>query len=460
MHWNQRMNKKVYDVAIIGAGVVGTAIARELSKHNLSIALIDANSDVGDGTSKANTAILHTGFDMVPGSLESKLVARGYHLLRDYSREVGIAVEELGALLVAWSQEEHDNLSKLQAKAVENGYTESVIISAADVYAREPHLGPGALGALYVPGEWIIDPWTPIVAFATQAKLAGTEILLNTKVNGATAGAENVLHTSIGDITARYVINAAGLYSDEIDGAFGIKDFTVIPRRGELMVFDKLSRSLISHIILPVPSSMGKGVLVSPTVFGNIMLGPTAQNLEDKSDSGSSEDGLKFLREKGRKIAPELLDEEITAIYAGLRASTEHSDFQIHSHKNNYITVGGIRSTGLTASMAIAEHVKELLAESGLTLGAEKTLPAITMPNLGEAFMRPYNDEKAITEKSGYGEIICHCERATRQEVIDALESPLPPTTLGGLGRRTRAGLGRCQGFYCHSELRKLLEKK
>jgi len=460
MQWNLLMSKKIYDVAIIGAGVVGTAIARELSKHNISIALIDAKSDVGDGTSKANTAILHTGFDMVPGSLESTLVARGYHLLRDYARETGIAVEELGALLVAWSQEEHDNLAKLQAKAIENGYKDCVIISAADVYAREPHLGPGALSALYVPGEWIIDPWTPIVAFATQAKLAGADILLSTAVTGVTIGAHNSLHTTNGDINAHHVINAAGLYSDEIDGVFGIKDFTVIPRRGELMVFDKLSRTLISHIILPVPSSMGKGVLVSPTVFGNIMLGPTAQNLEDKTDSGSSEDGLKFLREKGRKIAPELLDEEITAIYAGLRASTEHSDFQIRAHQNKYITVGGIRSTGLTASMAIAEYVKDLLVKDGLILGAEKALPPITMPNLGEAFKRPYQDESAIAAKSGYGEIICHCERATRQEVIDALDSAIPPTNLGGLGRRTRAGLGRCQGFYCHSELRKMLEGK
>ena len=454
------MSNKTYDVAIIGAGVVGTAIARELSKHNLSIALIDANADVGDGTSKANTAILHTGFDMVPGSLESRLVARGYHLLRDYAREVGIAVEELGALLVAWNEEELANLPKLQAKAVENGYKDSVIISAADVYAREPHLGVGALGALHVPGEWIIDPWTPIVAFATQAKLAGTDVILNTAVTGVTKGDHNVLHTTGGDIAARYVINAAGLYSDEIDGVFGIKDFTVVARRGELMVFDKLSRTLISHIILPVPSSMGKGVLVSPTVFGNIMLGPTAQNLDDKTDSGSSEDGLKFLREKGQKIAPELLDEEITAIYAGLRASTEHSDFQIHSHPGKYITVGGIRSTGLTASMAIAEHVKELLVAGGLSLGATKALPHVSMPNLGEAFTRPYQDEKAIAGQGAYGEIICHCERATRGEVMDALDSPLPPTNLGGLGRRTRAGLGRCQGFYCHSELRKLLEKK
>jgi glycerol-3-phosphate dehydrogenase len=454
------MSNKIYDVAIIGAGVVGTAIARELAQHDLSIVLIDANADVGDGTSKANTAILHTGFDMVPGSLESRLVARGYHLLRDYAREVGIAVEELGALLVAWSEEELANLPKLQAKAVENGYKDSVIISATEVYARERHLGVGALGALHVPGEWIIDPWTPIVAFATQAKLAGADVILNTAVTGVTKGENNILHTTGGDIAARYVINAAGLYSDEIDGVFGIKDFTVVARRGELMVFDKLSRTLISHIILPVPSSMGKGVLVSPTVFGNIMLGPTAQNLDDKTDSGSSEDGLKFLREKGQKIAPELLDEEITAIYAGLRASTEHSDFQIHSHPNKYITVGGIRSTGLTASMAIAEHVKELLVAGGLSLGTTKALPHVSMPNLGEAFKRPYQDEKAIAKNGQYGDIICHCERATRGEVMDALDSAIPPTTLGGLGRRTRAGLGRCQGFYCHSELRKLLEKK
>jgi glycerol-3-phosphate dehydrogenase len=298
------------------------------------------------------------------------------------------------------------------------------------------------------------------VAFATQAKLSGAEIRLNTKVTGVSAGDIHTLHTSDGDISARYVINAAGLYSDEIDGAFGIKDFTVVARRGELMVFDKLSRTLISHIILPVPSSMGKGVLVSPTVFGNIMLGPTAQNLDDKSASGSSEDGLKFLREKGSRIAPELLGEEITAIYAGLRASTEHSDFQIRAHENRYITVGGIRSTGLTASMAIAEHVKELLVAGGLSLGDTKALPHVSMPNLGEAFKRPYQDESAIAENSQYGEIICHCERATRGEVMDALDSAIPPTNMSGLGRRTRAGLGRCQGFYCHSELRKLLEKK
>ncbi len=454
------MNNKIYDVAIIGAGVVGCAIARELVKSDLSIALIDSANDVGEGTSKANTAILHTGFDMVPGSLESKLVSRGYALLKSYADEVGIATEALGALLVAWSDEELSNLPKLQEKAAANGYLDSQIISSSAVYQAEPHLGEGVLGALTIPGEWIIDPWSTTLAFATQAKLAGVDLLLETKIEQVISGELHQLSSKKGDISAKYVINVAGLYSDEIDRLFGQNDFSVIPRRGELMVFDKLSRNLISHVILPVPSSMGKGVLVSPTVFGNIMLGPTAQNLSDKEARSSTAEGLAFLKEKGKKILPELLNEEITSIYAGLRASTEHSDYQIRLHSNNYLTVGGIRSTGLTASMAIGEYVRSLLSDSGFNFGREKSLPKISMPNLGEKTLRPFQDEAAIATNPGYGEIICHCERTSKQEVIDALASHIPPKTLGGIARRTRAGIGRCQGFYCHSELRVMMEEQ
>ena len=364
------MINKIFDVAIIGAGVVGSAIAREFAKHDLTLCLIDAAADVGEATSKSNTAILHTGFDMTPGSLEAKLVSQGYQLLKAYAGEVNIAVEKLGGLLVAWSDEEVANLPKLKEKAIANGYTECELITKEELYKLEPNLGDGALAALTVPGEWIIDPWSPIVAFATQAKLAGCEIRLNTKVlDIAVAGELITLGTNDQPITCKYLINAAGLYSDEIDKLLGISDFKVRPRRGELIVFDKLSRSLINHIILPVPSSMGKGVLVAPTVFGNIMLGPTAENLDDKTATGSTNAGLKFLMEKGRKIAPQLLGEEITAIYAGLRAATEHSDFQIKLHtvnnKQRYLTAGGIRSTGLTASMAIATYVKQLLIAAG-----------------------------------------------------------------------------------------------
>ena len=459
------MINKIFDVAIIGAGVVGSAIAREFAKHDLTLCLIDAAADVGEATSKSNTAILHTGFDMTPGSLEAKLVSQGYQLLKAYAGEVNIAVEKLGGLLVAWSDEEVANLPKLKEKAIANGYTECELITKEELYKLEPNLGDGALAALTVPGEWIIDPWSPIVAFATQAKLAGCEIRLNTKVlDIAVAGELITLGTNDQPITCRYLINAAGLYSDEIDKLLGISDFKVRPRRGELIVFDKLSRSLINHVILPVPSSMGKGVLVAPTVFGNIMLGPTAENLDDKTATGSTNAGLKFLMEKGRKIAPQLLGEEITAIYAGLRAATEHSDFQIKLHtvnnKQRYLTAGGIRSTGLTASMAIATYVKQLLIAAGLDTGGEKELPAVKMNNLGEASLRSYQDEEKIAQSPLHGSIICHCEKTTTQEVLDALTSPLPPTNIANLARRTRAGLGRCQGFYCHSELRKLLEKR
>ncbi len=459
------MINKIFDVAIIGAGVVGSAIAREFAKHNLTLCLIDAAADVGEATSKSNTAILHTGFDMTPGSLEAKLVSQGYQLLKAYAAQVNIAVEKLGGLLVAWSDEEVANLPKLKEKAIANGYTECELITKEELYKLEPNLGDGALAALTVPGEWIIDPWSPIVAFATQAKLAGCEIRLNTKVLDIAVADELItLSTNDQPITCKYLINAAGLYSDEIDKLLGISDFKVTPRRGELIVFDKLSRSLINHVILPVPSSMGKGVLVAPTVFGNIMLGPTAENLDDKTATGSTNAGLKFLMEKGRKIAPALLDEEITAIYAGLRAATEHSDFQIKLHtvnnKQRYLTAGGIRSTGLTASMAIATYVKQLLIAAGLDTGGEKELPAVKMNNLGEASLRSYQDEEKIAQSPLHGSIICHCEKTTTQEVLDALASPLPPTTIANLARRTRAGLGRCQGFYCHSELRKLLEKR
>ncbi|MEI7944716.1 MAG: NAD(P)/FAD-dependent oxidoreductase [Actinomycetes bacterium] len=451
---------RTFDVAIIGAGVVGAAIARELAHFELSILLIDAKSDVGAGTSKANTAILHTGFDMVPGSLESRLVSRGYALLRDYAREVGISFESCGALLVAWNDEELANLSKIQEKAIANGYHETYLVGVDALYAKEPHLGSGVLGALAVPGEWIIDPWSTTLAYATQAKSAGAILQLNTRVERISQSAHlHTLHTNQGEFEARYLVNAAGLYSDVIDAEFGFEDFVVTPRRGELMVFDKLARSLVSHILLPVPSSMGKGVLVSPTVFGNVMLGPTAENLSDKRATESSITGLAFLQEKGRKIMPALLDEEITAIYAGLRAATEHPDFQISLHApQRYVTVGGIRSTGLTASMAIAEHVRDLLTTSGLDLGQQGDLPAIHIPALGESGVRPYLNDELIAATPSYGEIVCHCERVTRGEIDAAMISPIPPRDQAALGRRTRATLGRCQGFYCHAEVRALLE--
>ncbi|MFI0819439.1 FAD-dependent oxidoreductase [Streptomyces sp. NPDC021098] len=449
---------EVYDVAIIGAGVVGTAIARELAAYRLRIALVEASDDVGDGTSKANTAILHTGFDATPGTLEAGLVREGYRRLNAYAAETGIPVEPLGALLVAWDSEQLAALPALAEKAVRNDCHDTRILDADEVYAREPHLGPGALGALEVPGESIICPWTTTLAYATQAVDAGADLHLNCTAGAiATRGApgHHEIATTRGPLRARYLVNAAGLYSDEIDRRLGHTEFTVTPRRGQLIVFDKFARGLVGSILLPVPTAAGKGVLVAPTVYGNVMLGPTAEDLDDKHATGSSAAGLSVLRDKGARIMPELLEEEVTAVYAGLRAATEHADFQIRAHPEQaYVAVGGIRSTGLTASMAIAAHVRDLLTRCGLDPGPARELEPPRMPNIGEAFPRPYQRADLIAADPAYGTVVCHCERVTRGEIRDALRATVPPGSLDGLRRRTRATGGRCQGFYCGAAVR------
>jgi glycerol-3-phosphate dehydrogenase len=449
------------DVAVIGGGVVGCAVARELAGYDVSVALVEAKADVGDATSKANTAILHTGFDAVPGSLEWRLVAEGYHLLGAYAEIVGIPVERTGALLVAWTQEELDALPALQGKAVKNGYGQCVIVDADEVYRREPHLGPGAVGGLTVPGESIICPWTTPLAFAIEALERGVQVLLSSRVTAIDVGAElTTLTTSLGAIRARWVVNAAGLGADLLDRFFGYDRFTVVPRRGELLVFDKLARALVNGIVLPVPSAKGKGVLVSPTIFGNVMLGPTSENLVDRTDTSTSEEGFDFLRVKGRGIMPALLDEEVTAAYAGLRAATEHSDYVVAvDAAQRYLLLGGIRSTGLTASMALARHAIDLLRGAGMALEARSDLPSPPrMPNIGEAFPRPYQQVDLIEHDPEFGRIVCFCERVTRGEIRDALDSPLPPDDLDGLRRRTRAAMGRCQGFFCGAEVDGLLQ--
>ncbi|MEU8171916.1 NAD(P)/FAD-dependent oxidoreductase [Microbispora hainanensis] len=450
------------DVVVVGGGVVGAAVARELAgrAHDgraLSVVLAEARPDVGDGTSKANTAILHTGFDATPGTLESRLVRRGYELLGGYAERAGIPVERTGALLVAWTGEELAALPGLADKAVKNGYRECEVVGPDEVYRLVPALGPGALGGLTVPGESIVCPWTTTLAFATEALARGARVLLNTRVEAVEDddGPTTVLRTNRGPLRARWVVNAAGLGSDAVDRLFGHERFTVTPRRGELLVFDKMARPLAGRIVLPVPSSRGKGVLISPTIYGNVMLGPTAEDLRDRADTSTSEEGFAFLVDKGLALMPALMSEEVTASYAGLRAATEHGDYQVHLDAGRrYLVLGGIRSTGLTASMALAEHAAGLLAEAGLVTSVRDDLPEPPrMPNIGEASPRPYQRDDLIARDPAYGTVVCFCERVTAGEIRDALASPLPPADLDGLRRRTRAMMGRCQGFYCGAEI-------
>ena len=388
------------DVTIVGAGVVGCAIARELTQFDLRVTLLEAGSDVGAGTSKANTALLHTGFDAKPGTLEARLVARGFELLSDYAGRVGIPVERTGALLVAWDDEQLREFPGIVESAVANGHRALVEVGVEELYRREPQLGPGARGALEVPDEALICPFTTPLAYATEALLAGCQLRLSTPVTGVErldSGGFR-LATPAGAVSTRYLVNAAGLRSDELDRMLGHDRFTVTPRRGELIVFDKLARPLVRHIVLAVPTKITKGVLIAPTVFGNVMLGPTAEDVERKDDTASTREGMDYLLGEGARIMPRLLEHEVTAVYAGLRAATEHADYQLTVHApEGYACVGGIRSTGLSASMAIAEHVRDELGAAGMPLEPKSGgPPEFRMPNIGERAERPYQRAELI----------------------------------------------------------------
>jgi len=450
-----------YDVAIVGAGDVGSAIARELSRFELRLALIEAGPDVGAGTSKANTAILHTGFDAKPGTLEARLVARGHDLLMAYAGEVGVPVERTGALLVAWDEEQRGRFGAIRENAERCGYERVTEIGVDELYRREPHLGPGARGALEIPDEHIVCPFTPPLAYATQAVLAGTDLRRAervTRLDRLDAGGW-LLETTRGELTAGWIVNAAGLHSDELHRMAGQDGFNITPRRGELIVYDKLSRPLIRHVVLPVPTATTKGVLVAPTVFGNVMLGPTAVDIDRKDDTSSTAEGLAYLRALVDRLMPDLAEHEVTAVYVGLRAATEHADYQLGADgRHRYAWAGGIRSTGLTGSMAIAEHVRDELEGAGLALRErDGGLPSVRMPNIGEAAPRPYARADLIEADREYGRIVCFCERVTRGEIRDAAASPVPAADLDGLRRRTRVLMGRCQGFFCGAHVSALL---
>src|SRR5262249_148969 len=370
-----------------------------------------------------------------------------------------VPLERTGALLVAWSAEQRDAFAGIVERAHANGYRAIRQLLAEELYALEPHLGEGAAGALEIPDEAIVCPFTTPLAFATEAVRRGCELRLRapvTRIERLDGGGFR-LEAGGETLSTRYLVNAAGQHADDLHRLLGYDDFTIFPRRGELIVFDKLARPLLGRIILAVPNGASKGVLVTPTVFGNVLLGPTAEDVDDKDDTSSTAEGLAYLRAEGRWIMPELLRHEVTAVYAGLRTATDDPDYRIFVNAEGYACVAGIRSTGLTASMAIAEHVRDELQAAGLTLLQRDEVAAASMPNIGETRRRPFAGPERIAEDAEYGRIVCFCERVTRGEIRDALDATVPAVDLDGLGRRTRALMGRCQGFFCGAQVRALL---
>lgn len=446
-------------MAVIGGGVVGCAVARELAGYRVRVALLEAGGDVGEGTSKANTAILYTGFDAVPGSLESELVVRGYALLSGYSAVTGIPVERTGAVLVAWTGADLEALPGLRERAAKNGYDRCEIVGAQAVYARVPSLAPGVLGGLTVPDESIICPWTTTLAFATQARQRGAQLLFRHRVTGLRVGPEDtVLSTEAGQIRARWVVNAAGLRGDLVDEMYGFRRFTVTPRRGELLVFDKLASSGGQDHPAGAQCSR-EGRADQPHDLWQRPAGPDGR---EPHRPGRHVD----LRPRpGVPAGQGTRDYAVAARGGGHRllcgSARGHRPARLCGRDRpglRYLLLGGIRSTGLTASMALAEHARVLLGDAGLTLEPRDDLPGPPrMPNVGEARPRPYLSGDQIAADPEYGTIVCFCVRVSRGEIRDALASPVPPRDLDGLRRRTRAGMGRCQGFYCGAEVGALM---
>jgi len=442
----------LYDVAVIGAGVVGAGIARELSKYELKTLLIEKEHDVGCGTSKANSALICTGFDAKPGTLEEKLVRENSRLFReDVAPALDIPFAEIGALLIARTDEEYAQVPKILELAKKNEVLDARAVDAGEMYRLEPHLAPGMKGAVLVPKESIACPFTAPLAYVTQAVVNGTKLMLGTEVTGMSRDAAPgaiAIETSRGTVHARYAVNAAGLFADKIDAMMGREDFRINPRKGEFFVYDKSALQKVSHILLQVPTPHTKGILISPTIFGNVILGPTADDHQDVYDTSTSREGLARIERMGRLLMPSLVDDgEITTTYAGNRSATQFSDYQIRFHGDrSYVTVGGIRSTGLSAALGIGRYVVDGLKDLGLVISAKKEFKLVRMPYLGEFEGRPEP-----------GQMVCFCEKVSRREIEESLRSVVPATSLGGVKRRTRASMGRCQGFNCMPRIMQLV---
>ena len=443
------MARDAYDFAIIGAGVVGCALARRLTLEGARVLILEKALDVLDGASKGNSAILHTGFDAPPGSLEQACIADGYTEYFEVAASMGLPILKSGALVLAWNEDQLAQLPKLVEKAHKNGVLDVKLLSREEILDREPNLSSDVLGGFEVPGEFLIDPWTTAHAYILQAIENGADLERGAEVRSAKHSNQGWnIDTTAGSFLAKTVVNCAGLYGDKADEIFlGKKDFIVIPRKGQFVVFDKAASDLVSSIILPVPTALTKGVVLCRTIFGNVLVGPTAEEQESRVDASTNRDAVRDLRQKGIEMLPGLERCEVTTLYAGLRPATEAPEYRIRAHDgHDYVTVGGIRSTGLSGALGIAKHVCKVL------LSIEGEFKSIENPKLPK-LDRLSNYHPRDWETDGNGGIVCHCELVTRREIEEVLTGPMPPNTLAGLKRRTRVTMGRCQGFYCTGEL-------
>lgn len=442
-----------FDVAVIGAGVVGCAVVRRLALAGAKVVLIEKGSDILSGASKANSAILHTGFDAPPGSLELDLIKAGRAEYLSLAGSLGLTVVKTGALVCAWNGTEAEKLESIAAQGRQNGISALTLLSGREARATMPGLSDRLVAAIEVADEHIIDPWTAPLAYLTQGMALGARFLRDAELVEGRFEDGWHLSTTAGTVRARAVVNAAGLYGDIVDQRLGFTpEFVIRPRKGQFVVLDKAAAVHVPRIVLPVPTEITKGVVVCPTAFGNVLIGPTAEEQADRVRATVETATLEGLLARGTEIVPALAGMPVTAVYAGLRPASESKAYRIFCRpERRAVTLGGIRSTGLSAALGLAQHALGLIEGFDLGLGPAPHAPELRLPNLTETRERDW-------QAADHGEIVCHCELVTRREIEAAFESAVPPGDFGGLRRRTRAGMGRCQGFYCNARLAEMTE--
>lgn len=452
----------MYDVIIIGAGVTGCAVARYLSRYQGSALVLERAEDVCCGTSKANSAIIHAGFDAAHGSLMARMNVQGNRMLPELAKELDFPFRRNSSLVVCMSEEDMPRLRALYENGVKNGVEGLEIVDAQRLHELEPNVSKNAVAALWAPTGGIVCPFNMTIALAENANANGVDFRFNTKVTGFARGEEGwTVHTEQGDFQTRYVVNAAGVYADVLHNIVSARKLHITPRRGDYCLLDRQVGGFVSHTVFQLPGKLGKGVLVSPTVHGNIIVGPTAIDIEDRDGTNTTAAGLEELIAKAGISVDNLPIRQTITSFAGLRAHEDHHEFVIGEAEDapGFVDCAGIESPGLTSAPAIGLTVAELLREK-LGLRKKEDFIATRKGLLDPKSLTKEAYQALIRESPAYGQIICRCEQVTEGEIIDAIRRPLGARSLDGVKRRTRAGMGRCQAGFCSPRVLEILARE
>ncbi len=452
----------MYDVAIIGAGVIGAMTARTLSQYNLKICILEKGNDVAMGATKANSAIVHAGFDAECGSLKALLNVKGSKMMKKVTEELSVKYQNNGSLVIGFDDEDRKTIEKLFERGEKNGVEDLEILEREALLEKEPNIGDNAVCALYAPTGAIICPYELTVAAVGNAMDNGADFKRQFEVTKICEkdGVYTINSANGETVDSKYIINSAGIYSDKIAKMVGDDSFDVHPRIGEYILLDRECGSLVSHTIFRTPSKAGKGILVTPTVDGNLLLGPTSVDMEDKEDTKTTAEGYqKIIKQSFENVNGILLNKTITS-FCGLRAAGSTGDFIINSPKQGFVNAAGIESPGLSASPAIAEYIADILKDMGLELDKKDSYSPYrkSMHFFKEANMEEKNE--IIKQDKSYGRIVCRCETVTEGEILYAIRQNPQPMDLDGVKRRTRAQMGRCQGGFCSTHIVELLAKE